>query len=178
MSAWTPPFGFGEKSPFQSPAATFFSLTPPPSLARDLGKKWMINGNEYKLIQTTVAFTAPNIQSLWVLDAGTNTKSHTTAATVNAVVATNTLAGLASPSQVALVANDFFLVQTAGRATVISGGTTTAVAQTTGAAGRTLDMVAPAALANVAASIATFVGVAHQTVAAASSFELDMQPIA
>ena len=178
MSAWTPPFGFGEKSPYQSPASTFFSLSAPPSLAKDLGKKWMINGNEYKLIQTTAAFTAANAQGLWFVDAGTNTKTHTTAATTSGVTATNTLCGLGSFAQVALVANDFFLVQTAGRATVISGGTTTAVAQTTGASGRTLDMAAPGALANVPASIASFVGVAHQTVAAASSFELDMNPIA
>lgn len=179
MSAWTPPFAFGEKSPYQSPSSSFASLTAPPSLAKDLGKKWVINGNEYKLVQATAAFTAAQAAGLWFVDAGTTAKTHQTAATTSGVATIDTLCGLGSSSQVALSANDFFLVQTAGRATgVVSGGTTTHVAQTTGASGRTLDMTDPAALANVKDRFATFVGIAHATVAAASTFELEMNPIA
>jgi hypothetical protein len=115
---------------------------------------------------------------LWFVDSGTTAKTHITAATTSGVATIDTLCGLGSASQVALVANDYFLVQTAGRATVVSGGTTTHVAQTTGASGRTLDMTDPGALGNVKDKFATFVGVAHATVAAASTFELEMNPIA
>lgn len=175
MSAWTPPFGYGEKSPYQSPASSFASLSPPPSLAKELGKKWVINGNEFKLVQATVAFAIAGIQSLVCADAGTTAKTHLVAAVAGAGATIDTLAGIASPSQIALAANDYFLVQTQGRATVLAGaaGTTTHLPQICAAAGQVTD--------SGALTLTTFaqcVGIIHQTRTSGLAGELEIHPMA
>lgn len=171
---------YGSKAPLQSPSSTYFSLFPGSNgLARMLGFTWMINGNVYKLVQATAAFTTAQIQGLICADAGTTAKTHQVAAVAGATVTGDLLAGIASATQVALSINDFFVVQIAGRTTgTISGGSTIHLAQTTGATGRMIDMVAPAALANVPASLTQNIGTVHNTLANGVAGELDINPAA
>lgn len=171
---------YGSKAPLQSPSSTYFSLFPAgPGLGRMLGYTWTIGGNTYKLVQAGAAFTAAQIQGLICADSGINAKNHIVTAVAGATVTGDLLAGIASATQLALNLNDFFVVQVAGRTTgTISGGSTVHVAQTTGATGRMIDMVAPAALANVPAALTQNIGTVHITLANSSVGELDINPAA
>lgn len=166
---------YGEKSPLQSPASSFASQAPAPSYGKLLGWKWTVNGNDYKMVQATAAFTTAQVQSLVMLDAGTTAKTNLVAASAGAAAVKATIAGIASPVQLALAVNDYFLVQTAGRATVLAAaaGITTSLAQICGAAGQVTDagVISTAIWSQI-------IGVAHQTRAAGLAAELEMEYIA
>lgn len=166
---------YGEKSPLQSPASSFASQAPAPSYGKLLGWKWTVNGNDYKMVQATAAFTIAQVQSLVMLDAGTNAKTHLVAASAGAAAIKSTIAGIASSAQLALAINDYFLVQTAGRATVLAAaaGFTNATAVICGAAGQVTD-----AGAITTAIWTQIIGVAHQTRTTGLAGEIEMEYIA
>ncbi|HEX3135036.1 MAG TPA: hypothetical protein VHX44_15835, partial [Planctomycetota bacterium] len=131
---------YGEKAPFQAPAS-FSSQAPSPNYDRLLGWKYNVNGNEFKVVKSSAVFAIAGIQGLVCLDAGTTVKTHVVAAVAGAAAPIATIAGIASTAQLALAIGDYFLVQTAGRALVISGaaGMTANTAQITAAAGQVTD---------------------------------------
>lgn len=165
---------YGEKSPLQAPAS-FSSQAPTPSYGKLLGWKWTVNGNDYKMVQATAAFTIAQCQSLMLLDAGTTAKTNLVAASAGAAAIKSTLAGMGSPAQVALAINDYFLVQTAGRATFISAaaGSTANTAQICGAAGQLTD-----AGVITTAIWSQIVGIAHLTRTSGQAGEIELEYIA
>lgn len=185
MSSWTPPFAYGEKSPAQSPSSSFNSLTVPPGMGEDLGKKWMVNGNTYKLVQATAALTKAQVQGLMMADSGTTYKTHLVAAASASATTRNRFAGvgaLVSPgaaypliSQVALNANDYFLVQTNGRAYMVTGtnGATTnlpvIIDSTAGGGTVTVDVTAV-----TIASLVKQVGIAQATTTSTNGVEVEL----
>ncbi len=165
---------FGEKAPMQSPSSTYFSDAPAANYGKLLGWKYSINGNDYKVVKATAAFTAAQIAGLVCLDAGTTAKNNFVAAVAGAAAIKSTIAGIASPSQIALNIGDYFLVQTAGRATVTTGTATTAnTPQICGAAGVVTD-----AGAISLAVWSEIIGIAHQTRTTGQTGELEMEYIA
>jgi hypothetical protein len=165
---------YGEKAPFQSPSS-FSSQAPTPNYDKLLGWKWTVNGNDYKLVKSSAVFAIAGIQALVCLDAGTTAKTNIVAAVAGAAAVKSTIAGIASPAQLALAVGDYFLVQTAGRATVTSAaaGITTNTAQITGAAGTVTD-----AGAITTAIWSQIIGVSHQTRTSGQQGELEMEYIA
>jgi hypothetical protein len=174
MSAWTPPFAYGEKAPIQA-AASFSSQAPAPNYDKLLGWKYTINGNDYKVVKTGAAFTTGQVQALVMLDAGTTAKTNIVSASAGAAAIKSTIAGIASPAQVALNSGDYFLVQTAGRATVTSAaaGITVNTAQITGAAGTATD-----AGAITTAIWSQIIGISHQARTSGQQGEIEMEYIA
>ena len=185
MSAWNPPFAYGEKSPTQSPAASFNSLSPPPTIAKDLGKKWLFNGQEYKLVQATAAFTTAACAGMMMTDNGAANKTNlvgTVAANGSSRDVWAGVAALANAavgnaiSQVALNINDFFLVQTNGKAAMNApaGTTTIHLPVVIGATAGTVS--ADAVTPMTPTSSALQVGIAHATVAS-NPVEIELFPI-
>lgn len=174
MSAWSPPMAYGEKAPFQI-AANFSSQAPAPNYNPLLGWKWTVNGNDYKMVKATAAFAVAGVQGLVMLDAGANAKSNLVAAAAGAAAIIVTVAGIASTAQLALAINDYFLVQTAGRASVISGaaGMTNSTAQICAAAGQVTD-----AGAITTAILTQIIGISHQTRTSGQTGEIAMTYIA
>lgn len=174
MAAWTPPMAYGEKGPIVTPSS-FSSQAPTPNYDKLLGMKWTVNGNDYKLVKAGAAFTTGQVQSLVMLDAGTTAKTNIVSASAGAAAVKSTIAGIASPNQVALNSGDYFLVQTAGRATATTAaaGTTANTAQITGAAGTVTD-----AGAITTAIWSQIIGISHQTRTSGQTGELEMEYIA
>jgi hypothetical protein len=174
MAAWVPPFQYGDKSPKQSPSSSFNSQTYPGTLAIELGFKWIVSGNEFKLVQANTALTAAAVAGLMLADAGTTAKTHLVGAAAATGSSRDTWAGVGSTAQIALNANDFFLVQTDGRATMIAAaaGTTTHLPVIIGAtAGQVaVDGTTP----STPTSSALQVGIAHATQTTGLQLEVEL----
>lgn len=173
MASNTPPFEYGSKAPLQSPSSTFNSLAPAENLDKLLGFKWMVGGNEFKLMKMTAALSAANAANAILIDNGTTTKTHLSAGVVGAAATRDTFGGVCSGSQVALNIGDYVLVQTAGRAICFaSGASTTAHTQCiTAASGQ----VTTAGAISSAVDAQT-VGIAHAA-ATSAVVEVELYPI-
>ena len=174
MSAWSPPMAYGDKAPFQSPGS-FSSQAPAPNYNVLLGWKYMVNGNEFRVVKTSAAFAVAGIQGLVCADSGTNTKNHIVAAVAGAAAVKSTIAGVAATTQLALASGDFFLVQTGGRAscTAAAAGVTVSTPQICGAAGTVTDagVISTAVWSQI-------IGIAHQTRTVGLVGEVELETIA
>ena len=167
MAASTNPLGI---NPGDKASATYATL-----YAANLGRKYMIDGREWKVVKTGAAIAAAVIQSRVMLDAGTTAKTNIVTAAAGAAAVKHLIAGIGHSAQVALDSGDYFLIQTSGRATCIAvaAGVTTATPQITGAAGTTGDagVISTAVWSQL-------IGVAHATAANGVAYELEMEAIA
>lgn len=164
---------YGDKAPMQTPAS-FSSQAPAPNYDKLLGWKYSVGGNEFKVVKSSAVFAIAGIQGLICLDAGTTVKTHVVAAVAGASANVATLAGVASPAQLALAIGDYFLVQTAGRATctAAAAGMTANLAQVCGAAGTCTD-----AAAITTAILGQIIGYAKQARTTGLAGEVELIPI-
>ncbi len=171
---------FGEKSPMQSPSSSYFSQAPAANLSKLLGWTYSVNGNTYKVVKAGGAITAAVAQSHMLLDDGSTAKTNIVTVAAGAAATRDTFAGMGSPSQIALVSGDFFLVQTGGRASFIAAaaGSTAHVTQICGAAGTLTDITDDALLGLTAALWSQIVGVSHQTRTSGQVGEVELEDIA
>ena len=169
MPATTNPLGI---APGEKASSTYSTI-----YTQSLGRKYVIDGKEWKVVKAGGTIAAATIQSRMMLDAGTTAKTNVVTAAAGAAAIKSTFAGIGHPSQVALSSGDFFLIQTAGTATVIAaaGGVTASNPVICAASGAMDDSAAGDITMALWSQI---VGTAHATATSGNTFEVALEPIA